>query len=90
MIKKKQLFFNTLASLVLVLFLTGCATAPLDFPKDHSEAITDTGDTYLGKGAAEWTAKHPGKSGFYPLVAGFDALGARLALIDLAERTIDV
>jgi putative cardiolipin synthase len=29
-------------------------------------------------------------SGFYPLISGMDALGARLALIDAAERTIDV
>ena len=85
----RQLFSNTFAPLVLALFLAGCATAPLDYPKDHSEAITDTCDTYLGKEVAEWTAKHPGKSGFYPLVEGIDAFGARLALIDRAERTID-
>ena len=32
---------------------------------------------------------HPGESGFYPLTKGLDALGARLALIDLAERSVD-
>jgi putative cardiolipin synthase len=85
----RQLFSNSLASLLLAFFLAGCATAPLDFPKDHSEAILETGDTYLGKEIAEWKAAHPGKSGFYPLVAGIDAFGARLALIDRAERTID-
>ncbi len=85
----KKLFSNTWVSIVFALFLTGCATAPLDFPKDHSEAITGTADTYLGKEAAEWTAIHPGESGFYPLIKGLDALGARLALIDRAERTID-
>ena len=72
-----------------VLLLGGCATAPLDFPKQYSETIVETGDTYLGKETAEWSAKHPGKSGFYPLIEGLDALGARLALIDRAERTID-
>lgn len=85
----RQIFSNTFVPLVLVLFLAGCATAPLDFPKSHSEALVDTSDTYLGKEVAEWTAKHPGKSGFYPLVAGIDAFGARLALIDRAELTID-
>jgi len=85
----RQIFSNLLAPLALSLFLAGCATAPLDFPKDYSEAIVDTADTYLGGEVAKWTAKHPGKSGFYPLVAGIDAFGARLALIDRAERTID-
>ena len=85
----KNFFSRTLAIVALVLFVTGCATAPLDFPRDYSEAVTDTGNTYLGKEVAEWTGTHPGKSGFYPLIEGLDALGARLALIDRAERSID-
>ena len=85
----KNLFSRSFAALALVLFITGCATAPLDFPRGYSEAETDTGNTYLGKEVAEWTVAHPGKSGFYPLIKGLDALGGRLALIDRAERTID-
>lgn len=81
--------FKTFLPVLLVLFLTGCATAPLDFPKTPSEALSGTGDTRLGKGVAAWTAARPGESGFYPLSKGLDALGARLALIDRAERTID-
>lgn len=82
-------FTRALTLVVLSLFLAACATAPFDYPRNYSEAITDTGDTHLGKEVAEWTVAHPGKSGFYPLVAGIDAFGARLALIDRAERTID-
>ncbi|MCP4046070.1 MAG: hypothetical protein GY732_08790 [Gammaproteobacteria bacterium] len=83
-------FSRILAPIVLALFVAGCATAPLDFPKSHSEAITNTGDTHLGIEAGDWTTDNkPGESGFYPLVRGLDALGARLALIDRAERTID-
>ena len=85
----KGIFSRSLATVALVLFVAGCATVPLDFPKDYSEALVNTGETHLGREVAEWTAGHPGKSGFYPLVAGIDALGARLALIDRAERTID-
>jgi len=85
----KILFSRACAALALGLFIAGCATAPLDFPKDYSEAVTGTGDTYLGKEVAKWTEVNPGKSGFYPLIEGLDALGARLALIDRAERTID-
>ena len=82
-------FSRTLASLIFTLFLVSCATAPLDFPKQYSEAIVETGDTLLGREVAEWTAVHPGKSGFYPLNGGLDALGIRLAMIERAERTID-
>ncbi len=83
-------FSRTPALIILALFLAGCATAPLDFPRQDSEVIVDTGDTSLGREVAEWTAKHPGKSGFYPLIEGLDALGVRLSMIDRAERTIDV
>ncbi len=38
----------------------------------------------------QWTNAHGGKSGFYPLPTGLDALGARLMLMDRAERSIDV
>ena len=85
----KNVFSRSLAAFALVLLIAGCATAPLDFPRDYSEAVTDTRDTYLGKEVAEWVVAHPGKSGFYPLIKGLDALGGRLALIDRAERTID-
>lgn len=85
----KILFSKTFIAVVLALFIAGCATAPLDFPKDYSEAAANTSETYLGTEVAAWMARHPGESGFYPLVAGMDALGARLALIDRADRTID-
>jgi putative cardiolipin synthase len=85
----KRLFTRTLAPIGFVLLMTACATVPLDYPKNYSEALSDTADTYLGKEVAQWTSGHPDLSGFYPLVAGIDALGARLALIDRAERSID-
>lgn len=85
----RQHLSRIFTAFLLALFLAGCATAPLDFPKQYSEAIVETGDTSLGKEVAEWTAEHPGKSGFYPLAGGLDALGIRLAMIERAERTID-
>lgn len=85
----KKNFGRSLTILWVSLLLAGCASAPFDYPRSHSEVITNTADTYLGKEVAQWTSAHPGKSGFYPLAAGIDAFGARLALIDRAERTID-
>ena len=74
---------------VLILGLAGCAAGPIDYPREHSEAFTDTEDTFLGREIAAFEADHPGKSGFYPLSRGMDALGARLSLMDQAERSID-
>ncbi|MBE9547862.1 MAG: phospholipase D family protein [Proteobacteria bacterium] len=86
---KQQYISRLFSAIIALLLLAGCATAPLDYPREHSVAFTDTTDTYLGREVAEWTAEHPGKSGFYPLIGGLDAFGMRLALIDRAERTID-
>ncbi len=49
-----------------------------------------TGKTSLDRDVTDWVAAHDGKSGFYPLLEGLDALGVRLAMIDRAERSIDV
>ena len=70
--------------------MAGCATVSFDEPKFYSTAITNTGDTVLGKVAAEWVASHDGLSGFYPLNRGMDALGARLRLAERAEKSIDL
>lgn len=77
------------AYISLLLLASGCASGPIDYPREYSEAVTDTEDTLLGREVAEFQADHPGKSGFYPLARGIDALGARLTLMDQAEHTID-
>lgn len=74
---------------VPILYLAGCAAGPMDYPRTHSEIIADTQDTQLGRESANWQQKHPDVSGFYPLVNGIDALGARLLLMEGAERSID-
>jgi putative cardiolipin synthase len=89
MIVIRKQISSTFIPFVLALLLAGCATAPFDFPREYSEAFAQTDDTSLGKDVAEWTAAHPGKTGYYPLIKGLDALGVRLSLIDQAERTID-
>ena len=77
------------AYISLVVLVSGCASGPIDYPREYSEAVTDTEDTFLGREVAEFQADYPGKSGFYPLARGIDALGARLTLMDQAEHTID-
>jgi putative cardiolipin synthase len=77
-----------IASAVLML-LAGCASAPLDYPKQASVAIAETSHTRDAADASKWLEGKTDVNGFYPLVAGFDAFGARLSLIDSAEVSID-
>ena len=69
---------------------TGCATVSFTEPKSYSETITDTADTRLGEGVSRWADAHGGLSGFYPLSQGMDALGVRLRLAEVAEKSIDL
>lgn len=55
-----------------------------------STALTDTGDTKLGRAIAPLVAAHPGKSGIYPLADSHDAFAARVLLARDAERSLDV
>jgi putative cardiolipin synthase len=71
--------------------VVGCAaTLPTDFDRPESYALTDTGDTDLGRARAAEQAAHPGKSGFYLLDDGLDAFVARAVLAQRAERSMDV
>ena len=79
-----------LLSAVLTATLTSaCASLPTDYEKTETGALADTEDTSLGEAVSRWAAANNEQSGFYPLPTGLDALGARLALIDKAERSID-
>lgn len=70
--------------------LAGCATVSFDQPKSYSTAITNPTDTSLGKSVEEWSDLHQSLSGFYPLIGGMDALGVRLRLAEIAEKSIDL
>ncbi len=80
---------RAVATLLLV-FLSGCATVSLDYPREASYALDPTTPTTLKREVDEWRSVNPGPSGFYPLVDGNDAMGARLRLMAQAEQTIDI
>ena len=80
---------KTLSALIVVVLLNACSTMSFDQPKTATYAYTDTGDTAFGLHLAKWNSEHQGLSGFYPLSDGMDALGARLRLIEGAQRSID-
>jgi len=75
--------------LIVAVVISGCVSAPIDYPKSPSSALIDTDDTTLASSSTSWRAADPERNGFYPLSLGMDAFGARLVLMDRAERSID-
>ena len=81
------------AALFLVLAGTGCAELPKNVERPVSVAITDPGDTALGRlvNARKLAAAgrhHP--SGFLLLSGPQAAYSSRLALVDNAQKTLDL
>jgi putative cardiolipin synthase len=72
-----------------MLVLAGCGSLPENSDRMPSSYLTDTEDTALGRVAARYAQQHPGQSGFLLLGDGLDALVARAALAQAAERSID-
>ena len=74
----------------LLLLLSGCASVRYDLPKSYTESIPDDSATYFGGFAQEWGTSAGTDSGVLPFQFGMDALGARLAMADKAEKSIDL
>jgi putative cardiolipin synthase len=76
-------------SLVL-LWVAGCATIQKDFPRTESYAQPPSTEGVLARAAKEMLGDlKPNRSGFLMLARNDQAFRWRLALIDLAEYTID-
>jgi putative cardiolipin synthase len=90
MIRLLYLAFKTLLPAIGLLVVAGCAGVPFDYPREESHAEPPSRATRMGRSAAEWYDRPGQPSGFLPLPAGEEALGARLRLIEAAERTIDI
>jgi len=80
---------STALSFLMVMLVVGCASVPFNYPKTPGTIVRISDQTTLGKEGLEWMEEHGEASGFIPLVAGNDALGARLKLIEGAEESID-
>ena len=71
--------------------LTGRATRPRPhYPRTVSTAFEDPASTRLGQFFGPAAEQHPGLSGFSLLSHGREAFIVRLALADLAERSLDM
>jgi len=81
---------RTLTFIWLILTLAGCGTFPKNFQQIPSTAFQHPERTELGQFFASSIEQHPGKSGFWLLNKGKEAILGRMALVDMAERTIDM
>jgi putative cardiolipin synthase len=76
--------------LALVVVATGCAAYDPTYPRSPSTAFQDYQTTTLGRLFETAASRHPGESGVEYIRYGRTALEARLALADLAERSLDL
>lgn len=82
----------TIAALMLIAVLAGCASLPSLEGRELSEALSmqQARETRLGQSLADRLAAHPGLAGIYPLADARDAFATRVLLADLADETLDV
>ena len=73
-----------------LLLLGGCASLPTGYERSETRALQDTAGTPLGVAARDALQAHPGLSGCRPLPSGVDALVVRMALAEMAQRSLDV
>ena len=76
--------------MIISLLLAGCASIPTDYQRTQSTAIQDYRSTSVGKLFEQTAARHPGKSGFDIIRYGRQAFTARIALTEVAEKSLDV
>ena len=72
------------------LLLAGCASLPQDYPRTSSTAFAEPERTAIGRYFSGASAKHPGESGFALVRYGRPAFTLRVAMTELAEKTLDV
>jgi putative cardiolipin synthase len=84
----KALKFVVLTTAVLI--VSSCAQLPKDYPVETSSAITGTDDTALGLRSITDRQEDPEKSRVIPLINGVDGYYVRLALAQMAERSLDI
>jgi cardiolipin synthase C len=75
---------------LLVLLLNACGGLPKGGERTASTALKNNGGTALAAAVRPRVAAHPGESGLHALPDGREALAARVALADAAQRSLDV
>ncbi|MET0154450.1 MAG: phospholipase D family protein [Candidatus Binatia bacterium] len=82
--------YNAIAlTLGALLLLSACSTIDWNYPRVPSNAFVHPETTRVGALFQEAADQHPGLSGFSLVQEGRQAFVIRLAMIDLAEKTLD-
>jgi putative cardiolipin synthase len=81
---------SCLLFLLIGLLFSGCASVPKDYSRTSSTAFPDYLDTSVGQLFEETASQHPDESGFAIIRRGRQAFTARIALTELAEKSLDV
>ncbi len=76
--------------IALVCLLSACSMLPTDFEREDSHAFTDTAQTRLGLLAKQMQSKNPEHSSMFLIGEGTGAFLTRMALMNMAERSIDI
>lgn len=76
--------------MLAVVLLTGCASVPKDYPRTPSKAFGEPASTAIGAYFEKAATRHPGQSGFALVPDGRRAFTARIAMTELAEKTLDL
>lgn len=90
MITQYHLSKSMFPILLLILLVSACSPAiQWDYPRAPSNVFAHPETTTVGALFQEAADKHPGLSGFSIIREGGQAFMARLAMADLAEKTLD-
>ena len=89
MITQYQFSKSMFPILAVALLVSACSTVNWDYPRVPSNAFVHPETTTVGALFQEAADKHPGLSGFSIIRQGGQAFMARLAMADLAEKTLD-
>ena len=89
MLPNYQRSIQCVGTLLVMLSLGACGSLPTG-ERIPSTAMGNNGGTALAAAVRPRVAAHPGQSGLHALPDGREALAARLALADAAQRSLDV
>jgi putative cardiolipin synthase len=88
---RSALSFRAICLVLLsAFFLAACGTLDYDYPRSETSAFSGYENTYLGRLYRADENRHPGKSGVSLVTTGRNAFGLRIAMTELAERTLDL
>jgi len=83
---------SILSGLAMLCLFTACASLPTDYPPPpHSVSLQPDASTSIGRLAADFAGGHgAGISGYAAVDRNSDGLRWRLAMVDSAERSLDI